>query len=131
MCAKEFQESLKSNWQQQLQEVEGSRHDLIPEHQKENIAKGTSIQDKRINLQKDSTAADEEMRKLQEELNQKEERTLFLSNKVDKNKMADAEMAAELQGLQAGEERRGSNASQTGDCCVEALLQQIIALGAS
>ena len=37
--------------------------------------------------------------------------------KVDKNKMSDAERAAELQRLQAGEERRGSNASQTGDCC--------------
>ena len=51
----------------------------------------------------------------------------FLSNKVNKNKMADAEMTAELQRLQAGEERRGSNASQTGDCCLEALWQQIIA----
>ena len=56
------------------------------------------------------------MRKLQEELKQKEERILLLSNNVDQNKMADAEIAAELQSLQAGEERRGSNASQTGDC---------------
>ena len=30
-------------------------------------------------------------------------------------------MAAELQRLQAGEEGSGSNASQTGDCCMEAL----------
>ena len=37
-----------------------------------------------------------------------------LSDKVDKHRMVDAEMTAELQGLQAGEERRGSNASQTG-----------------
>ena len=71
------------------------------------------------------------MRKLQEAVNQKEERILVLSNKVDKNKMADAEMAAELQSLQAGEERRGSNASQTGDCCMEALWQQIVALAAN
>ena len=76
-------------------------------------------------------AAEEEMRKLQEELKQKEERILFLSTKVDKNKMADAEMAAEIESLQAGEERRGSNASQTGDCCVEALRQQIVALAAN
>ena len=61
----------------------------------------------------------------------KEERILFLSNKVDKNKMADAEMAAELQSMQAGEERRGSNASQAGDGCLEALWQQLIALGAN
>ena len=45
--------------------------------------------------------------------------------------MADAEMEAELQGLQAGDERRGSNASQTGDGCLEALWQQFIALGAN
>ena len=38
-------------------------------------------------------------------------------------------MAAELQSLQAGEEGRGSNASQTGDCCLEEMLQRIIALG--
>ena len=69
------------------------------------------------------------MRKLQEELRQKEERILSLSNKVDKNEMSDAEMAAELQSLQAGEERRGSNASQTCDCCSEEMLQRVIALG--
>ena len=41
-------------------------------------------------------------------------------------------MPAELQSLQAGEERRGSNASQTGDCCLEAAMrQQFIALGAN
>ena len=43
--------------------------------------------------------------------------------------MAEAEMEAELQGLQAGEERRGSNASRTGDCCMEAAWQQFITLG--
>ena len=52
---------------------------------------------------------------------QKGERLLVLSNKVDRHKMGDAEMAAELHSLQAGEERRGNNASQTGDCCMEAL----------
>ena len=51
--------------------------------------------------------------------------------KIDKNKMQDAEMAAELQSLQAGEERRGSNVSQTGDGCLEDLWQQLIALGAN
>ena len=104
---KKFQKNLKSNLQQQLHEVEQRK----PEHQKvqKRSQKVQSIQDKRRNLQKDSTPAEEE------------ERLLFLSNKVDKNKMADAEMAAELQSLQAGEERRGSNASQTCDCSMEAL----------
>ena len=39
------------------------------------------------------------MRKLQEAIRQKEERHLFLSNKIDENKMQDAEMVAELQSL--------------------------------
>ena len=71
------------------------------------------------------------MRKLHEELKQKEERILFPTSKVDKNKMQDAEMAAEIQSLQAGEERRDSNASHTGDCCLEALWQQLFALEAN
>ena len=37
-----------------------------------------SIQDKKRNLQKDSITAEEEMRKLQEVIRQKEERHLFL-----------------------------------------------------
>ena len=40
-------------------------------------------------------------------------------------------MAAELQSLQAGEERKGSNASQTGDGCLEASWQQITAVCAA
>ena len=38
-------------------------------------------------------------------------------------------MGAELQGLQAGEERRGSDASRTGDCCMETVWVQIFNLG--
>ena len=55
----------------------------------------------------------------------------FLSGKVEKNMMADADMAGELQGLHAGEERRRSNASQTGDSCLEVLWQQIAAVCAA
>ena len=129
---KSFRKNPKNNLQQQLQEVEQRKHDLMPEHQKsaEKIAKYTKHPGKR-NLQKDSTAAEEDMRKLQEDSKQMEERVLFLSNKIEKNKMQDAEMAAELRSLHAGEERRGSNASQTGDGCLEALWQQSIALGAN
>ena len=85
----------------------------------EKITKDTKHQDKRWNLQKHSTAAKEEMRKIREDIDRKEERFRLLSDKVDKNRMADAEMEAEHEGLQAGEERRGSNASQTGNCCME------------
>ena len=79
-------------------------------------------------MQKDNVSAEEEMRKLQEDVMQKEREHLFLSDEVAKHKMA-AEMAAELQGLQAGGERRCSNVSQTGDCCLEGMLQEVLALG--
>ena len=71
------------------------------------------------------------MRKLPDDVNQKEERILFLSDRVEKKEMADVDMAAELQGLQAGEEGRGSNASPTSDGCLEALWEQIAAVCAA
>ena len=78
---------------------------------------------------KESLAAREEMRKLREEIECKEECFSLLADKVDKNTMADAETQAELQGLQAGEERRSSNASQAVECCLETMVEQIFALG--
>ena len=132
---KEFQENLKSNLQQQLQqqlqEVEQRRHDLMPEHQRvrKRSQKIQNIQDKGRSMQKENVAAGEEVRKLREDVKQEEERIFFLSDKVEKNKMADAEMAAELQGLQAGGERRGSDVSQTGDCYLDELFRKVIALG--
>ena len=69
------------------------------------------------------------MRKLREEIEWKEERFTLLSDKVDTNTMADAEMEAALQGLQAGEERKGSNASQAVECCLETMVEQIFAMG--
>ena len=59
----------------------------------------------------------------------KEERFGLLADKVDKNTMADAEMEAELQGLQAGEDRRCSNASQAVDCCLETMVEQVVCCG--
>ena len=62
----------------------------MPEHQKvqQRSQKTQSIQDNRRNLQKESTAAKEKMRKLHEELKQIEERVLFLSNNIDQKKDA-------------------------------------------
>ena len=62
--AKEVQDSLKNDLQQQLQEVEQRRHDFMPEHQRvQKISQHIrSIQDKR--RKKESTAAKEEMRKI-------------------------------------------------------------------
>ena len=74
------------------------------EHQKvqKRSQKIQSIQDKRRKMQKETAAAQGEMREMREENDCNEERFRQLSDKVDKNKMVDAEMAAELQSLQAG-----------------------------
>ena len=124
---KEFQDSLESNLQQQLQEVEQRRHDLMPEHQKvQKRSQNTKTSWTKEEICSETVPQEKRMRMLQGKLKQMEDRVLFLSNKIDKNKMA-----ADLRSLQAGEERGGSNASQTGDGCLEALWQQYIALGAN
>ena len=111
---------------------ESQQHDLMSEYQKvlKISQKIQSIQDKRRKMQKESAASQEEMLKIREEIDRNEERFRQLSDKVDKYIMVDAAMAAELQGLKAGEERRGSNASQAVDCCMETMLEQFFAVGA-
>ena len=71
-------------------------------------------------MRKETVAALEEMRRAREDITRKEERLLLLSDNVDKHQMAEAELEAELRGLQAGEERRGSN-SQFVDTVAEQL----------
>ena len=52
-----------------------------------------------------------------------------MSDKVDKHEMAEAELEAEPRGQQAGEERRGSNASQVVDCCLDTMAEQLCTMG--
>ena len=110
--------------QQQLQDIEQKRHDLLPEHQRalERSKKIQSIQDKKRNLQKENVVAEEDVK-------QKEERVLFCRTK-SKNDRTEDEMEAELQSLQAGEERTGSNASQGVNCRMEAVAEQLGIMGA-
>ena len=63
--------------QHQLQEVAKRRHDLMPEHQKfqKRSQKIQSIQEK--HMQNENPAAQEEVRKLRDEVKQREERILF------------------------------------------------------
>ena len=82
-------------------------------------------------MQKESAAAQKEMRKIKEDIDRNEKRFRQLSDRVDKYKMVDAEMAAKLQGLYAGGERRGSKASQVVDCCMETMVKQFFARGLS
>ena len=66
--------------------------------------------------------------KSEKKLSGRKSASLCWRTRSSENRMADAEMEAELQGLQAGEERRGSNASQAVDCCLETMVEQVIAM---
>ena len=128
-ASQEVQENLKESLQHQLQEVEKRRHDLMPEHQRvqKKSQKTQSIQDKRKICRKTAWRQEKKFGKSKNNLIGKKNDSLCCRTKVIKTGWQDADMVAELQSLQAGEERRGSNASQTGDGCLEALWQQLIA----
>ena len=85
----------------------------------------------RQNLLKDAVAAEEEMRKVREEIDFREARCLQLSNKSSGNRMAAEDVEEELWGLQAGEERRGGYASQANECCLDAVAEQLFTMGAA
>ena len=85
---------IKESLQQQLQEVEQRRNDLLLEHQRaqKRSQKIQSIQDKRKNMQKETAATREEMRKIRKEIMQKAERFLLLSDEAAKHEIVEAEM---------------------------------------
>ena len=104
--SREVQESLESNLQQQLQEVEQKRHDLMQGTRKcrryHKRYKAFRIKEERC--KKKVLQHKRRCGRSERKIDRKEERFPQLSDKVDKYIMVDAAMAAELQGLQAGEE---------------------------
>ena len=106
----------------------------MTEHQKfqKRSQKIQSIQDKRKHLQKENAAAEGEMRKQRDEVKQKEERNLFFCRiRSRKARWQMQTWQQNFRGCKAAEERRGSNASQTGNSCLEVLGQQIAAVCAT
>ena len=98
----------------------------MPEHQKvqktsQKIQKHSGKKKEYVEIKYCSSRGDAEN---QRGNRSNEERFRQLPDKVDKNKMTDVELAV-------GGERRGSDAWQTGNCCMEELWQQFIALGAN
>ena len=129
----EVQSCIKRILQQQLQELEQRRNDLLPEHQRVQKRIGRETCKRKLlllgrrwgrserDITRKSVAHSSFVRQGQKECSgrsriQKAQRILLLSDKVEKNAVVGAELEAELQGLQAGE-KRGSNASQAVDCC--------------
>ena len=77
-----------------------------------------SLQDKKKkkNYLKDACACDEEVRKVRDEINETEARFLELVEKSSNCRIAADCLEEGMKGLQAGEERRGSRASQSNGC---------------
>ena len=106
-CRRKFKAASKNICNSSYGKLSGKRDGLLPEHRgvRKRSREIQSIHDEKRNMQKETAAAREDMRKIREDITQKEECFLLLSDKVD-----EAELEAELRGLQTGEERRGSNA---------------------
>ena len=80
----------------------------MPEHQKvqKRSQKIQSIQDKMIICRKKMLQRKKRCGSFVMMSSSKRSVSFYLSNKVEKNKMADADMAVELQGLQAEERKK-------------------------
>ena len=133
ICRRTCRMCSKRSGSRSLQDPEQTRNDLLPEHQhlQQRSQKLQSPQDQKTQCQKNLSkwAGDnerirteiEERRAMMEELGQK---------KKQKESMGEVELDEETRGLQAGDERRGSSASQSHGCCSDtAIFQQLFALG--
>ena len=125
-----FWDGQKEQWKEKQQEIEQKRNELLPEHQKmqKRSQKMQSLQDKQRIFLKDACACDEEMRKVEVEINERETRCLELAE-TSNGRMAAEDLEEELRSLQAGEERRDSCASQSKGCCFDPVLEQLFTLG--
>ena len=112
----EMQENLMESLQHQLQEVEKRRNDLMLEHQRvqKRSQKIQSTQDKRKTCRKRAWRQEKKCGKSKKELGGRKSVSLCWWIRSTKTRWQ-MRMEAELQGLQAGEEKRGIAASQTGD----------------
>ena len=77
----------------------GGMISCLSTRRRKKVAEDTKPPGQKKKFAERSTAAKEEMRSIREEIDWKEERFRLLSDKVDINRLADAEMEAELQGL--------------------------------
>ena len=94
-----------------------------------------SLQDKHRNHFKIACACEEEMQMLSEEMEERkaifETRIRALSEKSRGSRKAADDLEVEIQALQAGEEGRGSRASQsTARCFDPAMLEHFLTIGA-
>ena len=103
-----FRDSQKEKWKEMLLEIEEKRNELLPEHQRmqKRSQKMQSIQDRKRNLLEEAGACEEEMRKVRDEINEREARYLQQSNKSTNNRMAAEDLEEELRGLRCRQGRK-------------------------
>ena len=133
-----FRDRHKEKRKEELQEIESKRTELLPEHQKmqKRSQKLQSMQDKKKKKKcfKDACACEGATQLLHQEMEVRktffETRVRALSEKSADCRKAAADLDVEIQALQAGEERRGSSASQSNRCCFDpATWEQVFAYG--
>ena len=93
-----FWDNPKEKWKERLWEIEEKRNELLPEHHKmqKRFQKMQSVKDKKRNLLREAGTCEEEMRKVREEINEREARYLQLSNKSTNNRTAAEDLEEEL-----------------------------------
>ena len=128
-----FRDGQKEKCKEDLQEIERKRNELLTGHQKlqKRSQKLQILQDKKRKILKDACVCDEEMRKVRGEMNEREARFLELSEKSSNCRMGADDLEEETKGLQAGEERGGSCASQSNNYYLDSVIEQLCTLGAA
>ena len=94
------------------------------------------MQDKQRNHLKEACASVEEIEMLSKEMEERkvmfETRSRALPEKSGDSRKAADGLEVEIQAVQAGEERRGSCASQSNGCCCDpAMVKHVLAIGAT
>ena len=76
-----FRDGQKEKWKEEPQEIDKKRNKLLPEHQKmqRRSQKMQSLQHKKRDVLKDACSCDDEMRKVRNEINEREARFLELA----------------------------------------------------
>ena len=101
----------EENLQQQLQEVEQRRNDLLPEHQgyRRGLRRYRVSRTRRKHTKRDCCCSGGDA----------EDPFVCCRTRSIRIEWQKRKWKQNFQGLQVGEERNGSNASQTVDCCLE------------
>ena len=129
----ESKKKLDEQRKEELQEIEQKWNDLLLEHQRmqKKSQKLHSLQDNKKKCLKDAGMCEEEMEKVRDEIAEREAHFQELAQKSRNFQMAADDLEEEIRVLQAGEERRGSCASQSNGCCFDSLLEHLFTLGAA